>query len=158
MVSGGDDILASHHSGTRYLALGASAFGAEEATNDQNTGEYWLASGAGTFAYFNANVELPHGAVVTSFKVYWYRNVGGAVGGARLDRVNFIGSHTEMAVANSNATSGNHSVEDTTIGNDTIDNLNYTYNVRVLIDNFAAYTDCLFRAAVITYTVAVPLP
>lgn len=106
-----------------------------------------------------APVHLPNGATVTSFKVYWFRDDAAAAGTARLARnLATTGVSGEMAAADTNATTGNHSVEDTSIANATIDNTSYSYCIPISMDANDNYDDVKIRAVVITYTVTELLP
>jgi len=107
-------------------------------------------------------VHLPHGAVVTSFKVYWYRSDAAASGEAFLTYL-VHGENTTylfppMATANSDASSGDHSVEDTSIVSATIDNDSNVYFIFVTCDPNDNATEVQFTSAKITYTITAPLP
>ena len=147
---------------TRYYTLGPSDFlPSVTASYDRSvaTNPNELKSTSTVAMNYLAGVQLPHGAIVTSFKVYWYRDDASATGNADLYRGDFAGNAPDtMATADSNASSGYHSVDDTTISNGTIDNASYKYFAYVLIDNQSATTDVRFCGAVITYTVTNPLP
>lgn len=185
-VSAGDDILATHlnfliddmeqhtHDGTdttkvdfaanpetRYLAVscaawrkyGSNAFCAIIASSIKSTSSTEQAIAI-------APVNLPHGAIVTSFRVYWYRADALSSGLCRLSRHTFAGgSGSEMAAADSNASTGYHNVTDTTISDATIDNTTYIYNLKAWINpNDDANDVQLNGLCLITYTITEPLP
>lgn len=140
---------------TRYHAIPPSALVPRD--NSPNWAIAWTQASSGTTAacYFVAPVNLPHGAVITSFRVYWYRSAG--TGSAILKRANYVGGDWTMATANTSGT-GNHSTEDTSIDYETINNSGYSYSI--VIDCFpsGAAGDVLFYGAVITFTIVKPLP
>lgn len=109
-------------------------------------------------AYVVAGVHLPHAAVVTSFKVFWYRDDALAAGTARLARIDSSETRLTMATADSDQTVGYHTVEETTISGATIDNSLYTYNIYATLDPNDANSDVRFIAAIITYTITEPNP
>ena len=69
-----------------------------------------------------------------------------------------VQSVTVMATANSNASTGFHSVEDTSIINATIDNENFHYWVHVALLTNDNIDDVRFIAIDITYDIIRPLP
>jgi len=171
-VNAGDDILAADHNNlrddvinanittaTRYLSISiANLVCKGDATPRLITREWAKSSSNTDDAYGFAPINLPHGAVITSLKVYWYRDDAASSGQADLYRCDHIGNAVAMAAANSNATTGYHSVEDTTITNATIDNVDYHYLLRIQLDPNDAAGDVRFQGAVITYTIDVSLP
>jgi len=147
---------------TRYYTLSNGDFSPFADTGlifrDGSNG-FLCSSSATVRADVIAGIHLPHGATVTSFKVYWYRDDASASGTCNLYRAtNTDGTGAAMAGAPSDATTGNHSVEDTTISNAVIDNVNYNYWVYALLDPNNAEGDVLLRAVVITYTITTLLP
>jgi len=158
-INAGDDILATHFKGTRYYMVAPSDLAPINGATDWHTGHLFARSNHDTdFVDFHGGIHLPHGAVVTSFKVYWYRSDAGALGTAVLGRSTSAGVSADMADASSNSSAGYHSVEDTSIDNATIDNSQYSYNIRVLCDPNDDKEEVRFCLAVITYTVDYPLP
>jgi len=108
---------------------------------------------------YYAGVHLPHAAIVTSIRVYWYRDDALASGDALLARHDFSGGTPDtMGDADSDATTGYHSVIDSSIDNATIDNTSYTYFLRLILDPNDNADDVAFMGAVIRYTVQKPLP
>jgi len=162
-IAAGDEILASHFTGTRYYSLGFGDFVLQSHTTDWNNnvaGWAYIRSSSATLPItIVAGVHLPHGATITSFKVYWFRDDASASGTANLSRVQVnTGQYTEMAAADSDSSAGSHSVEDTTIGNPVVNNNSYRYIVVVTIDPNDNSLDVNLAGVLITYTVASPLP
>jgi hypothetical protein len=152
---------------TRYISIGPASF----LTQFDNT-DTWVQSNVGTSptslsagsvaqSVFAAPVNLPHGATVTSLKVYWYRDDASAHGYCYLLRDIMDGDELTdrlMAFADSNATSGAHSVEDTSISFSSIDNSTYHYRIYLDLSPNDAAADVRLYAVVITYTITAPLP
>jgi len=158
-IVAGDDILASHFTGTRYYAISPADLVPTDNSPDWFIWIYKAQSNDDINSReMVGGIHLPHGAVVTSFKVYWYRDDAAADGEANLYRCGWTEGSTTMATADSDATTGHHSVEDTTISDATIDNENYTYGIRVQCSPNNSKDDVKFCGAVITYTVDSPLP
>ncbi len=159
MVAPGDDVLASQHSGTRYYSIGPGSFVVYD-TGAWLTASYInIQSASNTVSVgILATVNLPNGAIITSFKTFWERTDASASGICRLIECIFNGAVTEMAAADSDSSGGNHVVEDTSIANATINNSTKRYVVLAIIDPNASFNDVRFRGCMITYTVAVPLP
>lgn len=175
-VSAGDDILATQYNNLRSDALitGEYAYSpvitryasipASHIVPKDNT-QVWLitnvaSAGVGSTANvtFYGGVNLPNGAIVTSFKVWWFRNDASAAGLCRLYQNDPNTGTTTMADASSNSTAGIHSVEYTTISAATVDNTQYSYHIDVLVQPNDSWTDVNFKIAMITYTIAVPFP
>lgn len=98
--------------------------------------------------------DLHDGMVITSFKVFWFRNNASASGTARLNRVSIMGGLQEMAAADSNSSAGNHKVEDTTISHGTVDVATpFSYHIAVAITNVNATNNAVFYCAQIAFTV-----
>lgn len=173
-VNTGDDILASEYNDlrqdvresncdttTRYLCIGGGAFKPRQTSEGAN---YDLTNGRIAVSAVNnvmmyAGVNLPHGAIVTSFKVYWYRDVELAVGTCYLSLNSLTSSgYNNMAEANSNSFAGYHSVEDTTISSATIDNTAYIYFIELLLSPNTDADSVYCLGVVITYTIAKSLP
>lgn len=159
MVAPGDIILASHHAGIRYYSLNASDFISYIDTQDWEILPANLKNRA-TFntQIFMAGVHLPHGAIVTNLKAWWYRDDALSTGSCGLKRSDDQENADDMADAGATGTSGFVVVNDSSISNATIDNNTYSYLVRVQLNPNNAVTDIRFIGAVIEYTVAVPLP
>jgi hypothetical protein len=146
---------------TRYLVLGPHVFMDNPANSDWANVSYSTSAisstGTGGVAV-TAQVSLPHGAIVTSFKVYWYRDDALSSGHAILYKVTFAGAATEMATAHPTGTSGAETVEDTSIASATIDLTTSHYQVTIDFVPNNSLTDIRFYCAVITYTITQPLP
>jgi hypothetical protein len=145
---------------TRYYSIHPASLQGYEGDTDTRVSErYFKVNDLGAAQIGVAGVCLPHGAVVTAFKAWWYRDDASATGSCALIRsIPTTTSISHLANANSNASSGYHSVEDTSISYATIDNQNYVYCIQVTIDNNDSVNDCYFLGALITYTITSPLP
>ena len=143
---------------TRYYAVNpAACIMTGNSPNWDITGQRALSATTGAIT-FNAPINLPHGATITSLKVYFYRDDALATGAVVLFRSDFVGNGSGMANVDSNATTGYHSVEDTSISYPTIDNLSYTYVLNIILTPNNASGDVTFTGAVITCTIVEPLP
>ncbi len=159
MVAPGDDILASQHSGTRYLSFGSGDFVPQDDTEKWVILKDRLRPNTVAELIAIAPIHLPQNAIVTSFKINWYREDALATGKCDLTRIDSALGLVVMASADSDSSAGLHTVEDVTINNATINNSLYVYGVElILTPNDAAGTDVFFISGIITYTVAVPLP
>ena len=173
-VSAGDDILASGHNDlredvreqncdiqTRYYSFGAGQMVPTSHIlqwNVEISGRSLDAANGAVGGTYVIPINLPHGAIVTNFKVVWFRDDALAAGTINLYRVDFALGSTTMADASSDAATGVHTVNDATIASPTIDNNNYTYNVGIILNPNDAVTDVLFYGGTITYTIVVGLP
>lgn len=88
-----------------------------------------------------AHVRLPHGAVVSKFTLYGYRNDAAAAMVAVLYRNDLAGAVAAMATVTADWTSGWSSLFDDTIASATIDNNTYGYLVDASLDPNDAETD-----------------
>ena len=146
---------------TRYYAVSPGDLVPDTDSSDyviEGVGRYARSGSNTAEAGFCGGVHLPHNAVVTSFKVYWNRTDAVATGQAWLRRCDFVGNYADMAQADSDASTGYHSVEDTTIATATIDNGSYCYNVTIVTDPNDSASEVAFYGAVITFTITEPLP
>jgi hypothetical protein len=110
-------------------------------------GGAYLTSGSGQMV---ASVQLPHGAVVTSFRVYFYdassADMSVSLSGVRLN----AGGYYTLASVGSSGTSGYYSVLDTTISYNTVNNTSFGYEITA---HSTAWSSSLkIMGAVITYT------
>ncbi len=150
---------------TRYYSMPAAAFNVGYVNNTTFVsnifGDYII---NGNTSYMNAGyfapVNLPDGAIVTDFKMYYYKEDAAATITAELDRVDpSTGGIVGMALVVGSSTSGfSASVSDSTISNATIDNSAYCYYVEADLDNNNSVQDVKFVGVRITYTIASPLP
>ena len=141
---------------TRYYSIASHGFSDNDdvASTQFSTGGQMLSNSNTAQASAHGAVFLPNGSIVTSLKVYWFRNDAAATGTATLFRVTqSSGGVTDMAIANSDSTSGNHTVEDTSITNATIDNTQYGYYVLVTFNPNDIAGDVKSYGALITYTI-----
>ena len=161
-IIAGGNILASDFTGTRYWSFNPAMFKTIGGTTapivmvmDIQT---YIKSASDTLpATCVCGVNLPHGAIVTGFKVFWYRANSSDSGVCRLRRARLtFASDDEMANADAVA-DGETDPEDTTIIHGTISN-NYSYYIIVLVDpnNFA--TNMKFYGGWITFTIDNPKP
>lgn len=155
-----DGTFAFSPSKSRYLVISPTELVPQNDGEDYSNGAGITYSGSATeTATLRCGIHLPNGAVVTSLKVYWFRNDASAGGGCLLRNNGFSGgASTDMADASSNASSGYHSVEDTSISDATIDNTAKTYHLFVSLNPNDDAADVGFTGAVITYTITSPLP
>lgn len=173
-VVAGDDILASEYNNLRsdliisgiyayspvvirYLSISPAS-----AVPDNNSPNWFIdtdsvVSGAVSPLIVVFPVNLPHGAIVTSYKVFMYRLSSASTIVTDLYYVNTVGAANVMASANANA-DGNHSVEDTSIITPLIENDVYSYAIKATITPNASLNDAQFFGAIITYTITVPFP
>ncbi len=171
-VTAGDDILDSDHNDlredlrdqdcdiqTRYYAVSPYDF------HPWREDQLWeIISGqinphhATTAGTYIAGVHLPHGAIVTSFKVFWDRDDAAASGVISLLLTNNVGGGGILATADSDASSGFHTVEDTSINNATIDNSINSYGIEMTLDPNNLATEIRFMGAIIKYTIVKGLP
>jgi hypothetical protein len=148
---------------TRYLSVSPAAFmeynGGAYPLSFANGGTGLNPSSPTSAGKKVATINLPHGAIITSIKSYWYCNDGSAQGIIQLLRGVITGaSFVLMASADKSYSSGASVVEQTSIAYDTIDNENYKYNITVELNPNDAIADISFYGVVIAYTVAQPLP
>ncbi len=173
-VVAGDDILASEYNNlrsdliisgiyayapvvTRYLAVSPASAMPEDDTPAWSIGFDRVQSSSSSTLVVSLPVNLPDGAIITSYKVFMYRLNSSSTIVTDLYRADFVGGSSVMASANADS-DGNHSVEDTSISNATIDNANYSYAIKATIAPNAAASDVLLFGAIITYTITVPFP
>jgi len=99
-------------------------------------------------SYGQAGVHLPHGAVVSSVKMYAYKTNTIDNADIYLDRNTLSdGTGSLMSSIETGTETGYFSLEDTTISNATIDNSLYAYSLTIHLNSTAR-----FHGAVITYT------
>ncbi|GAG82623.1 unnamed protein product, partial [marine sediment metagenome] len=146
------------HAVTRYYPLNPGNFVPQDNSPDWVVTESYARSGVDSqTAIFYMGICLPHGAVVTSMKIYVAR-AGSSIISATLHRVDFTEGRTEMATCGVSSGSGYLSDEDTSINSATINNLSYTYGIRMYTDPQGTKTNARFLGGVITYTIQEPLP
>jgi len=102
---------------------------------------------------------LPDGAVIKSIKVYWFRDDAAATGEVDLVRVTKATSaESVLASADSDASTGNHTVE-TVLGTpETIDTTTYSYHLFLKLNPNDGNADVKFRSAEIKITIDNPRP
>ena len=176
-VTAGDDILDTDHNKvvtdltaldaatisiqTRFLPLswGDAVDASGNAVFDIGSSRVGAGNNAGTATVLKG-VQLPEGAIVTSFKVsWWVENQATVTGTADLilhDKLLASGQGTVMASAD-NTGDGEYDVEDTSISSATIDNSNI-YFVKLVMANTAAAKFVYVAGVLITFTVVKALP
>ncbi len=151
---------------TRYYSMGAGDF-VMQSNGPAGSSQVWnrtdgtfMRSPSTTLSSAQiAGVHLPHGATVTSFKVWWNNAVGGATGEASLFvSANYGSPVTTMATADSTPGAGQHTAEDTSISSATVANDANKISVYLAMDPVSLTTDIYCYMIVITYTVTTPLP
>jgi hypothetical protein len=149
---------------TRYYSVDNSAFidSVGSLTNHRNIlgGDLQNTNAGFSAEAYYAPVNLPHGAIVTSFKIWYDRDDAASTLTASL-LVKPLATKTGAFMATITAGDSSGAIvteEDTTIASATIDNSANSYYCTVAIDNNNATSDILFVGIVITYTVTDPLP
>jgi hypothetical protein len=145
---------------TRYYMVSPADFTTNSATTVMEVNSGSLKSSSNTTGFTAvAGVHLPNGAVVTGVNCYWYRNDASATGTCRLVH-NDSNDNTlvSMAVVDSNASTGYHTVSDTSITDATIDNTARSYMVQASIDPNDLETDVYLTGVLVAYTITTPLP
>jgi hypothetical protein len=102
-------------------------------------------------------VHLPHGAILKQMTIKWFRDDASASGSADLLRTNGAATSGLIASANSNATTGYHDVSSAVV-TETIDNSTLSYCLVIVLAPNDSNVDVKFGGAIITYTIANPLP
>ncbi len=147
---------------TRYLTLGIGHFVPRQSSPAWDIGTTYggiVSSDDTSTLYVQAGVNLPNGATVVSVKAYWYCDDALAEGEARIYRDQFTdygAGATAVATVDSNVTTGNHVVEDTT--SFIVDNSRYSYRAYVKLNPNNDKGDIRFFGLLITYTILYPLP
>jgi hypothetical protein len=135
---------------TSYFVVGGEGFLPASNVNYGNSwamGGAYLEPGSGVMA---APVHLPHGAVVTALKVFFYDNATSNLD-ASLDRIPLTsGGYYGMANVDSSGITEWGNKTDTTISYATIDNSQYSYHIRVYCSAWAGY-NLRIMGAVVTY-------
>jgi len=146
---------------TRYRSIAPPTFVPLNDSQDYNIAwsDVKRGSPAGSLFVSAPINDLPHGATITSVKAWWYRDDAAAAGAISLMRQTLsTGAISTMATMNSNATTGIHSVEDTTITNPGIDNSGYIYALDCTITPNDNANDVYLLGVVITFTIDSPEP
>lgn len=173
-VIAGDDILASEYNNLRsdliisgiyayspavirYLAVSTASAMPIDDSPAWSIGVSTVQSSSSTPLIVSFPVNLPDEAIVTSYKTFMYRLDSNSAIDTDLYRVDFVGGSSIMATADADS-DGNHSVEDTSISNATIDNDNYSYAIKATITPDTLFSDVVVFGFIITYTITVPFP
>lgn len=138
---------------THYFVVGGEAFVPATDVAYQNsggTGGAFIESGRNTLV---APVHLPHGAVVSEFKVFFNDNSTRDIS-VSLYKLNLTdGSYYMMANVGSSGISGYGNKTDTNISEATIDNTVYAYSVDAFSFNWDG-SNMRIMGALITYTIS----
>jgi len=118
----------------------------------RNLGYYLANRDASANAYFYASVQLPHGATVTNFTIYW-KDGGTDYVSCFLYRNNLTSGNEAMASAASPTPEapGTGSSYDDTIDYATVDNNKYAYWLALKVPPSASHLDYFFYSTVIEY-------
>jgi hypothetical protein len=136
----------------QYLMIGSEGFVPGSNVPYANTygnGGAYIVSGSGALV---APVHLPHGAVITEFKVFFY-DASSSDMTASLETQGVASSYFVLASVSSTGISGYGNQTDATISNPTVDNKRYSY----LIYAFCTAWDggnLRIKGALVTYTIA----
>jgi hypothetical protein len=138
---------------TQYFVVGGEGFvpgqNLDYANSGGQGGAYIESGGPYTVA---APVHLPHGAVVTEFKVFFYDNSSSDMT-VYLQRLYLsTGGYAVLADVSSSGISGYDSQTDATISDATIDNTAHGYCVRAYSTSWDGW-DLRIMGALITYTI-----
>ncbi len=140
---------------THYYSVGGEAFVPGRNVGYRNTygmgGAYYTEEISGALV---THVHLPHNAVVTEFKAYFYddstKNLSVSLKGLRLNG----GSNWLLASVDSPGVTEYGSAVDTTISSSTINNTFFGYKIYVYCSPWDPSGDLRIMGAVITYTTA----
>ncbi len=136
---------------THYFVVGSSGFlpGSNVAyTNTYGNGGAYIASGSGAMV---APVHLPHGAVVTAMRIYFY-DASSADMTVYLDAESLAGGFVQMAAVTSLGTGGYYNTTDSSISSATINNAAYSYLIYAYASSWSS--NLRIKGAVITYTLS----
>ena len=135
-------------SGFKIVSIPPSAFVPMEDTYD------WIITSVSVInrtvldpQYFMAPVILPHGATITKLTAYFYRDDELAAAQITLRRTARMGTSDIMALVDATWTSGYSSGYDDTIDYPIIDNENYSYTVRIILNPNDNVEDVKFNGA-----------
>jgi hypothetical protein len=136
---------------THYFRVGGEGFVPGSNVDYSNTygmGGAYIVSSSGAMV---APVHLPQGAVVTSFRVYFYDNSTSDMT-VYLYHIPGTGGYTSLAVVDSTGISGYANKADSTISNATIDNFSYSYIIYAYSSSWDS-SNLRIMGALITYTI-----
>jgi hypothetical protein len=153
-----DDTCQFNAAVTLYYSMGSRDFRGQAGDTNYNDAIGSVRCGDTSSVILCAPVHLPNGAIITSFKAWWYRDDAAASGTIYLGRGDGTGGSSTMADASSDSTAGNHSVEDTTISTATVDNTAYHYSITCTLNPNDNTADVYLYMVVITYTTTYPRP
>ena len=136
---------------SHYLSLGGEAFlpGSNvDYFNTYGSGGAYIVSGSGALV---APVNLPDGAVVTSFRVFFYDTSSSDMS-VSLQKQGMASSYAAMASVTSSGSAGYYNSADLTISSPQIDNSQYSYLVYAYCSSWSS--SLLLKGAVIQYTIS----
>lgn len=135
---------------THYFVLGGEGFTPGSNVDYFNTygnGGAYIVSGTGALV---ASVHLPHGAVVTAFRVFFEDNSSSDMI-VRLDGQSMTGGYFSLAQVTSSGVTGYGNRSTTSISSASIDNSQFSYSVYAY--STAWSSDLKIKGAVITYAI-----
>jgi len=140
---------------TRYWTVRGTDFIPFSNTNTYSKSTNWgLFSATGLYT---APLHLPHGAVITRFRVNYYDDDAADNFTVDLQRMDKLGGLVGMAhLVTSGSSTSWRTMETTTINFSTIDNLTYAYGL--IVDSLNGAQTHRLTAVLIEYTVEEPLP
>ncbi|HOZ49916.1 MAG TPA: hypothetical protein PLO37_17770 [Candidatus Hydrogenedentes bacterium] len=149
------DVLTYNAPRTHYYTVGGEDFvpttNIDYFNGGGTGGAYLMISGQ---ALMNAGVHLPHGAVVTQLKAFFYDNSSHNIKISMFCHVLSAGYYETMAQIISSETPGYANLTDSTIANPTIDNTAYSYKVSAWCDDSWDGANLRVKGAVIAYTIS----
>ena len=101
--------------------------------------------------YYWGPVSLPQGVTIEKLTLSGYRTTEGSTLQVFLYRHAWDGTEVLMGMVNATWTDGWNSAYVDVITSPKVDNVNYKYSIRVLVNPDAAPTDCLFGATIIDW-------
>jgi hypothetical protein len=138
---------------THYFMVGSEGFVPGSNVNYENTygngGAYVGASGCHALV---APVHLPHGATITSFKVYFRDSSSGDLEVFLWRQYMTGGGYYNMAEIQSSGTPGYSNLTDSSVGAGTVNNTAYSYHVYAWSCNWDS--NLRVKGALITYTIS----
>jgi len=138
---------------THYLSVASASFIAENTAYTYQTGG---GSGGAFFtsicsSSLSTGVNLPHGATVTGFKVYFYDNSAQNLNVSLYRLDNTYGGYLNLASVATSGTLGYSNLSTSTISNPVINNQNYSYLISAY-SNWDGTGNLRIMSVLITYT------
>jgi hypothetical protein len=148
---------------TRYLNINAAALRPEDDLIDYEflsiSSRYQLRnrSTISPGQTFYANIYLPHNAIITELLAAYYQDDGLASISVSINKYDTQGNETNVGGVGIVSTSG-YATATTSGSSILIDNVNFSYVLRVILDPWDNINDVRFISLRITYTITEPLP